>query len=663
MCGIIGIVNSDSTSHVAQALVDGLTLLQHRGQDAAGIVTSSDQNRLNMRKDNGTVADVFTQQNIINLRGNIGIGHVRYPTAGGSCSAEAQPFYTNYPYGLALGHNGNLTNTKELLENMRQVHRHINTDSDSEVLLNVFADELQRRQGTGGSSISIMDIFDALRIVFRKCKGGYAVILLINGIGLLAFRDPNGIRPLCYGKRKSLTSKTGGYDYAIASESVAVDALTPAFKLERDILPGEGIFISMNGDLQSQIITTSSIPMSLSFTPCLFEYVYFARPDSILDGVKVYDARINMGAKLAKKILSLFPNHDIDSVIPIPETSRTAALQCANILNKPYREGYVKNRYIARTFIMPGQEARKKTVRLKLNTIRSEFEGKVVLLIDDSIVRGTTSIELIQMAREAGAKKVYFASAAPPVRYPNVYGIDIPTRQELVAHNRTEEQIQIEIGADKVIYNDLEDVIDAVRSLNPSKLNRFDDSCFSGNYITEDVTPQYLQALENSRGQGRTAARGSPNLFPSTENNNNKNSLISSAAPLSADQTQLKSTQSKPSRHPSQSSETSSNKSQTQQEGGNKPIISSEAIEIEMKSFSVTEEVEKHLYQPIPTSRHPPVHEFQEESSEVHETMIGNNNSANYSNQSNSSLSASVHSNPSVDQGKGSSCEMIYNQI
>lgn len=482
MCGIIGLVNANPSSHVAQALVDALTMLQHRGQDAAGIVTCH-RNRLNMRKDNGTVADVFTQEKVVNLRGPIGIGHVRYPTAGGSCSAEAQPFYTNYPFGIALAHNGNLTNTSELAESMRNSHRHVNTDSDSELLLNLFADELQRRQL---NCITPDDIFDAVRIVMRKCKGSYACVVLINRMGLLAFRDPHGIRPLCFGQRT-----TGhGFDYAIASESVAIDGLDPLFKLERDVHAGEAIFIPTGGTLLSRQII---YPPKL--TPCLFEYVYFARPDSILDGVKVYDARGRMGEKLAEKILSVCgSDHDIDVVIPIPETSRTAALQCAHILNRPYREGYVKNRYIARTFIMPGQEMRKKTVRMKLNTVRSEFAGRNVLLIDDSIVRGTTSIELIQMAREAGARKVYFASAAPPVRFPNVYGIDIPTRLELVAHNRDTEEITQVLGADLVIYNDLAAITEAVVELHPTRaLSVLEDSCFSGQYVTEEVTPQYLQ--------------------------------------------------------------------------------------------------------------------------------------------------------------------------
>jgi amidophosphoribosyltransferase len=499
MCGIIGLVYSDEHRCVNQALVDALTILQHRGQDAAGIVTC-EKNKLHMQKSQGTVAEVFSQDTVVTLRGNIGIGHVRYPTAGGNpSSAEAQPFYTNYPFGVALAHNGNLTNTPELRELMKSAHRHVNTDSDSELLLALFSDELQRRQ------ISILtpdDIFDAVRIVMRKCKGAYAVVVLINGIGVLAFRDPNGIRPLCFGMRKTET----GLDYAVASESVAIDALDPHFKLERDVRPGEAIFISNVGKLYSKEVARRE------FTPCLFEYVYFARPDSILDNVPVYQARSGMGDKLAKKLLQIFPDHDIDTVIPIPETSRVAALQCAVALNVAYREGFVKNRYIARTFIMPGQELRKKTVRLKLNTIKSEFKDKVVLLVDDSIVRGTTSKELIQLARDAGAKKVYFASAAPPVRFPNVYGIDIPTRAELVAHNRTTEEICTTLGADLVVYNELADVVDAIKVLNPSILangGRFEASCFDGEYVTKEVTMEYIEDLEHMRGSGRQGAAAS----------------------------------------------------------------------------------------------------------------------------------------------------------
>jgi len=487
MCGIIGLFLSNSSSHVSQSLVDALTVLQHRGQDAAGIVTIS-KNKLNLIKDNGTVADVFTQENVTQLQGNIGIGHVRYPTAGGSCSAEAQPFYTNSPFGIALAHNGNLTNTNELAISMAQEYRHINTNSDSEVLLNVFAEELQRR--LRNRELLPEDIFDAVRTLMRRCKGSYAVVLVINTVGLVAFRDPHGIRPLCFGSRKAnSTSNSPGTDYAIASESVAIDILGPSFHLDRDVKAGEALFISYStGQLHSQVVHPNP-----SFTPCLFEYVYFARPDSILDGVSVYEARINMGLALAKKITLFYSHLDIDVVIPIPETSRTAALHCAFGLQKPYREGFVKNRYIARTFIMPGQEMRRKTVRLKLNTITSEFKNKNVLLIDDSIVRGTTSKELIQMAKDAGAKRVYFASAAPPVKYPNVYGIDIPTRSELIAcQQQSEVDIAKVLQADEIIYNELSDVIASVTTLNPSIIKSVDSSCFDGVYVTGDITPEYL---------------------------------------------------------------------------------------------------------------------------------------------------------------------------
>lgn len=494
MCGIIGLFLSDSSKCVNQALVDALTILQHRGQDAAGIVTISND-RLNLRKGTGTVAEVFTQDSATALQGNIGIGHVRYPTAGGGCSAEAQPLYVNSPFGLAIAHNGNLTNTEEMMASMRQEHRHINTDSDSELLLNVFAEELQRRRI---KHLSADELFDTVRSVMRRCKGGYAVVMLINRVGMLAFRDPHGIRPLCFGMKKRDT----GTDYAVASESVAIDALDPQFRLERDVGPGEAIFVSLAGELSTQLVHPNPV-----LSPCLFEFVYFARPDSVMDGVQVYEARSRMGAKLAQKILAQWPGHDIDIVMPIPETSRTSALRCAAVLKRPYREGFVKNRYIARTFIMPGQEMRRKTVRLKLNTIKSEFKDKVVLLIDDSIVRGTTSMELVMLAREAGAKKVYFGSAAPQVKYTNVYGIDIPTRTELIAHGRTDDEIALVLGADKVIYNDLEDVEESVRSINPTVLSKFDSSCFNGMYVTE-VSEAYLMAVENYRTNGRSSSVG-----------------------------------------------------------------------------------------------------------------------------------------------------------
>lgn len=500
MCGIIGLVLADKRKCVNQALVDALTILQHRGQDAAGIVTIKDD-RLNLRKGTGTVAEVFTQDSAMDLQGNMGIGHVRYPTAGGGCSAEAQPLYVNSPFGLAIAHNGNLTNTDEMIASMRQEYRHINTDSDSELLLNVFAEELQRRLRV--QELKADDIFDTVRSVMRRCKGGYAVVLLINRVGLVAFRDPCGIRPLCFGKRAA--GEEGVYDYAVASESVAIDALDPLFRLERDMGAGEALFVPINGGA----VVTQVVHPNPILSPCLFEFVYFARPDSVMDGVQVYEARSRMGARLANKILHQWgADHDIDIVMPIPETSRTSALSAAAVLKRPYREGFVKNRYIARTFIMPGQEMRRKTVRLKLNTIKSEFKDKVVLLVDDSIVRGTTSIELVMLAREAGAKKVYFASAGPAVRHTNVYGIDIPTRSELIAFGRNEEEIAVVLGADKVIYNDLADVEDSIRSVNPA-ISRFESSCFDGVYITDEVTEKYLDEVETKRGvSGKVSSKG-----------------------------------------------------------------------------------------------------------------------------------------------------------
>lgn len=481
MCGIIGIV---AKSAVNQALYDGLTVLQHRGQDAAGIVTC-DGDRLFMRKDNGMVRDVFHTRHMRDLNGNMGIGHARYPTAGCSTSAEAQPFYVNSPYGICLAHNGNLTNADELKKEIfRDEQRHINTDSDSEVLLNVFAHELQH---PGKLRIDENDIFHAVTRVHERCRGGYAAIVMINGYGIVGFRDPYGIRPILFGKRET----EQGTEYMIASESVAMNVLD--FEVVRDIAPGEAVFISVDGKLSTR--QCAAHPVS---SPCIFEYVYLARPDSVIDGISVYQARIRMGEKLAHKIQRVWPNHDIDVVIPIPDTSRTAALQLCQVLNLPYREGFVKNRYIGRTFIMPGQSQRKKSVRQKLNAIGSEFKNKNVLLVDDSIVRGTTSQQIIQMARESGARKVYFASAAPPVRYPNVYGIDMPSVNELIAHGRNEEEIARAIGADKLVYQDLPDLIEAVREGNP-KISGFDTSCFSGEYITGSVSQDYLDDLEKIR--------------------------------------------------------------------------------------------------------------------------------------------------------------------
>ncbi len=481
MCGIIGIVGK---TPVNQALYDGLTVLQHRGQDAAGIITSHN-GKLFMRKENGLVRDVFHTRHMRNLPGNMGIGHVRYPTAGCSSSAEAQPLYVNSPFGVSLAHNGNLTNAEELKQEVfRAELRHINTDSDSEVLLNVFAQELQH---IGKLSIDADDIFTAIKGVHRRCRGSYAAVAMITGYGIVGFRDPYGIRPMVFGKRETDL----GTEYMIASESVAMNVL--GFQLVRDVAPGEAVFISANGALHTRQCAEHPL-----HSPCIFEYVYLARPDSIIDGISVYQARIRMGEKLAHKILREHPDHDIDVVIPIPDTSRTAALHLSAELGVPYREGFVKNRYIGRTFIMPGQKQRRKSVRQKLNAIDQEFKGKNVLLVDDSIVRGTTSQQIIQMAREAGAKKVYFASAAPAVRYPNVYGIDMPSVHELIAHDRDEAEITKAIGADWLIYQDLNDLIDATREGNPT-LERFDSSCFNGEYVTGGVDQSYLDHLEKLR--------------------------------------------------------------------------------------------------------------------------------------------------------------------
>jgi len=481
MCGIIGIVARD---RVNQALYDGLTVLQHRGQDAAGIITCDGQ-RLYLRKDNGLVRDVFHTRHMLGLLGNMGIGHVRYPTAGCESSAEAQPFYVNSPFGISLAHNGNLTNTDQLKQELfRDDLRHINTNSDSEILLNVFAHELAR-QGT--LRINEGHIFDAVAGVHRRCKGAYAAVTMVIGYGIVAFRDPYGIRPLVFGKRDT----AAGPEYMVASESVALDVL--GFELVRDVEPGEAIYITLEGEL-----LTRQCAVAPQYATCIFEYVYLARPDSIIDNVSVHKARLRMGEKLAAKIQREWPDHDIDVVIPIPDTSRTSALQLANSLGVKYREGFIKNRYIGRTFIMPGQQQRKKSVRQKLNAIDLEFRGRNVLLVDDSIVRGTTSLQIIQMARDAGAAKVYFASAAPPVRYPNVYGIDMPSVEELVAHGRTEAEVATEIGADRLIFQDLDDLISAVRKGN-SKLNVFDCAVFTGEYVTGDVNRDYLDHIQNQR--------------------------------------------------------------------------------------------------------------------------------------------------------------------
>ena len=486
MCGIVGIIGPDP---VNQEIYDGLTVLQHRGQDAAGILTA-DGNRVYLRKDNGLVRDVFYQRHMLQLQGSMGIGHVRYPTAGCDSRAEAQPFYVNSPFGLALSHNGNLTNTRELSEALfREDLRHINTNSDSEILLNVFAHELHATLGGSRLRASADDIFTAVSGVFNRCKGAYAAVMLIVGYGILAFRDPCGIRPLVYGSRPG---SEGRLDHMIASESVALDVL--GYRLVADVAPGEAVLFGLDGSVQKRICAESP-----RLTPCLFEYVYLARPDSIIDDIAVYKTRMRMGEKLGRRLCQEWPDNDIDVVIPVPDTSRTSALQMAWELGIKYREGFIKNRYIGRTFIMPGQAERKKSVRQKLNVIDLEFRGKNVLLVDDSIVRGTTSKQIIQMARDAGARKVYFASAAPPVRHPNVYGIDMPTTDELIGSGRNSDEICTAIGADRVFYQRLEDLEDAVREGN-TMVDDFDSSCFDGRYVTGDVTDEYLAHIEQIRG-------------------------------------------------------------------------------------------------------------------------------------------------------------------
>ncbi|MBQ0757386.1 MAG: amidophosphoribosyltransferase [Amphritea sp.] len=481
MCGIVGIV---AKSNVNQTIFDALTVLQHRGQDAAGMVTC-EADRFFMRKDNGLVNEVFRTRHMKRLMGNMGIGHVRYPTAGSSSSAEAQPFYVNAPYGIALAHNGNLTNTADLREQMRKENlRHINTTSDSEVLLNILAHELQQ---IGKLIPTADDILTAVKTVHSRCSGGYAVVAVITGYGIVAFRDPHGIRPLVYGQKET----SDGFEYMVASESVALDI--SGFTLVRDIAPGEAIFISQDGDVKTMQCAESS-----ELHPCLFEYVYLSRPDSIIDEINVYKSRMRMGVKLAEKVVRERPDHDIDVIIPIPDTSRTSALEMAHHLGVKFREGFIKNRYIGRTFIMPGQTQRAKSVRRKLNPIELEFKDRVVMLVDDSIVRGTTSKQIVQMAREMGAKKVYFASAAPAVRYPNVYGIDMPSVKELIAHGRTDDEVGEEIGADWMLYQDLDDLKDCLLAGN-SSLKGFDASVFDGQYITGDIDDAYLKRIEDER--------------------------------------------------------------------------------------------------------------------------------------------------------------------
>jgi amidophosphoribosyltransferase len=489
MCGLVGVVTSDD---VGVCLYDTLTVLQHRGQDAAGIMTC-DNRKLNLRKDNGLVKDVFSTRHMRRLTGQMGIGHVRYPTAGGSSPALAQPFYVNSPYGISLAHNGNLTNSAELSRELfKEDLRHMNTDSDSEVLLNVFAHEL-RLQGKIVPGAD--DVFAAVAAVNKRCRGGYVAVAMITGYGIVGFRDPNGIRPLVFGSRIT----DSGKEYMMASESVALDS--QGFTVERDVAPGEAIYIDINNKLHSKVCSEPHV-----HAPCIFEHVYFARPDSFMDGISVYKARLRMGEKLGDKLLKLRPDHDIDVVIPIPDTIRTSALELANRLGLKYREGFVKNRYIGRTFIMPGQKQRQKSVRQKLNAIDLEFRGKTVLLVDDSIVRGTTCKQIIQMARDAGAKKVYFASAAPAIRYPNVYGIDMPSASELIAAGKTDEEVQELIGADWLIYQDLSDLIAAASEGNPD-IERFECSVFDGDYVTAGVDEVYLKRLENTRKDSAKKSR------------------------------------------------------------------------------------------------------------------------------------------------------------
>ncbi len=492
MCGLVGLVGSNN---VAPDIYDALTVLQHRGQDAAGIMTC-DKGRFSLRKDEGLVRDVFRQQHMQRLEGNVGIGHVRYPTAGSSGPALAQPFYVNSPYGIALAHNGNLTNAEQLTKELFQDDlRHLNTDSDSEVLLNVFAHEMQT---LGKLSPGPDDIFQAVSAVHKRCVGGYAAVSLIVDYGVVGFRDPLGIRPLVVGER---TDANGKKAHMIASESVALDVL--GFKLLGDVAPGEAVFIDMDGQLHRRQCAESA-----SLKPCIFEHVYFARPDSMMDSISVYKTRMRQGEALAKKVRRERPDLEIDVVIPIPDTSRIAGQSMAYELGIKFREGFMKNRYIGRTFIMPGQSQRKKSVRQKLNPVRLEFEGKNVMLVDDSIVRGTTCRQIIEMARDAGAANVYFASAAPPVRYPNVYGIDMPSASELIAHGRTVEEVCEQIGADWLVFQDLDDLIRCSGEGNPD-IEQFDCSVFSGEYITGDVDQQYLdriEALRNDEAQSMKRA-------------------------------------------------------------------------------------------------------------------------------------------------------------
>jgi amidophosphoribosyltransferase len=488
MCGIVGIVGS---TPVNQSIYDALTVLQHRGQDAAGIVTI-ESNRFRLRKANGLVKDVFEAKHMQRLQGNVGIGHVRYPTAGSSSASEAQPFYVNSPFGITLAHNGNLTNAHEVREKLfEKDRRHVNTTSDSEVLLNVLAHEIDTVKG----NVTSDDVFRAVTNVHRTIKGAYAVAAMIIGHGMIAFRDPNGIRPLCLGKR-DVDGKT---EYMVASESVALDAV--GFDFVRDVAPGEAIYATFDGELYTRQCADNP-----TLNPCIFEFVYFARPDSFIDKISVYSARVEMGKKLGERIKDEFADLDIDVVIPIPETSCDIALQIAQAIDKPYRQGFVKNRYVGRTFIMPGQQQRKKSVRRKLNAIRSEFKGKNVLLVDDSIVRGTTSEQIIEMARDSGASKVYMVSAAPEVRFPNVYGIDMPSANELIAHGRDNDAICKQIGADALIYQTVPDLLEAVGLGNPD-VKQFEASVFNGEYVTGDIDQSYLDYVDSLRNDDTKVQR------------------------------------------------------------------------------------------------------------------------------------------------------------
>jgi amidophosphoribosyltransferase len=489
MCGIVGLV---AKTNVNQRLYDALTVLQHRGQDAAGIAVD-DGGRLNLRKDNGMVRDVFRNHHMQSLMGTMGIAHCRYPTAGCASSTEAQPFYVNSPFGITLAHNGNLTNADALIREINRTDlRHLNTTSDSEVLLNIFAHELE---AIGERRPTADGIFEAVQALHRRCRGAYAAVAMINGHGVVAFRDPHGIRPVVFGERSTLH----GPEHMIASETVALDAL--GFEVVRDLAPGEAVYINRQGER-----FTRQCADHPELAPCIFEHVYLARPDSVVDGISVYKARLRMGEKLAEKVRRLQPDHDIDVVMPIPDSGRTAALAMALELGVKYREGFIKNRYIGRTFIMPGQGERRKSVRKKLNPIGLEFKGKVVCLVDDSIVRGTTCNQIIQMARDAGAKKVYYCSAAPPVRHPNVYGIDMPAADELIAHDRSVEEIAAEIGADWLVYQDLDDLIECAREGNDT-IERFECSVFDGQYVTGDIDAGYLMDLHENRNDQAKAKR------------------------------------------------------------------------------------------------------------------------------------------------------------